>query len=240
MNEKSCSRCKEIKPFGEFNKSKDTKLGLSSACKECEREAQKRYRKYNTHKCQECGNEFKRRADSKSNNKYCKECSPRIHGALSKGRILEKARKGNYIPCDNCGEIHYKKLSQLKKGATHHFCNTKCQGEWSAKHYVPKKFISSVDNKGKNNGRYKHGNRIGGHDRHKKLKKLIKKRDGEGCLICKSKEKLHVHRITPGALGGKYELNNTVLLCNIHHAAVHKDYDLWKYKLLKMIKVISA
>lgn len=196
-----------------------------------------RYRKYIDYKCVDCGNEFSRRSDyKKTDNKHCKVCSAKKLGEQRRGGILEKARKGKYLPCDNCGTVHYKKLSQLKKGATHHFCNTTCQGEWSAKHFVPKEFIKSADNSGKNNGRYIHGNRIGGHDRHKKLKEQINSRDGLGCLLCKSTEKLHVHRILPGGVGGKYTLENTVILCNIHHAAVHKDYELWKDKLIKMVE----
>jgi hypothetical protein len=236
ITEKSCSRCKKVKPIREFYANNETKLGYSSACKECVREAHKGYRKYNTYQCQSCGNDFKRRSDNKdSNNKYCKSCSPKIYGALSKGRILEKTRKGKNVTCDNCGKEHYKRLSQLKKGATHHFCSNDCQGEWSAKHYVSNGFIKGTDNSGENNGRYKHGKRIGGHDRHKKLKEALATRDGSGCIICETSERIHVHRIIPGALGGKYTLENTVMLCNVHHAAVHRDYELWKEKLLNMI-----
>lgn len=34
---KVCSKCKVWKPFSEFGRGKDTKLGYRSACKECER-----------------------------------------------------------------------------------------------------------------------------------------------------------------------------------------------------------
>lgn len=234
QGEKKCSKCKLIKPYSEFYENNDTKLGLSSACKECERKSSKARRKYIEYKCEDCGSTFTRRSDHK-NTKYCNTCSKKRVADSQRGKILEKARKGSYVKCDNCEKEHYKRLSQLKLGHTHYFCGQECQGIWSAKHYVPNKFITSADNSGVNNGRYKHGKRIGGHDRHKKLKKQIIARDGEGCLICKSKEHIHVHRIMPGALGGKYELDNTVFLCNIHHAAVHKDYELWKDKLSKMV-----
>lgn len=236
ISTKSCSKCKQVKVLTEFNKGKDTKLGYQSACKACERESTKRYRKYISYKCTQCGDEFQRRSDyKKSDNKYCGPCSKKKIGEQNRGRILEKARKGKYLACDNCGMTHYKPLSQIAKGYTHHFCSTNCQGEWSAKHYVPKEFIKSADNSGEKNGRYIHGKRIGGHDRHKKLREQIKTRDGEGCLLCKSTDKIHVHRILPGGLGGKYTLENSVMLCNVHHAAIHKDYDLWKEKLIKMI-----
>jgi hypothetical protein len=194
-------------------------------------------RKYIDYKCQECGCGFKRRSDYKrTENKYCNPCSKKKLGEKNRGRILEKSRLGKYVPCDNCGSIHYKKLSQLKKGFVHHFCNSACQGEWSAKHSVPKDFIKNADNAGEKNGRYKHGKRIGGHDRHKNLKELIKARDGEGCLICKATDKIHVHRILPGGLDGKYTIENAVMLCSVHHAAVHRDYVLWKQKLEDYIK----
>jgi hypothetical protein len=193
-------------------------------------------RKYIKYTCEDCGTEFQRRSDyKKSDNKYCNPCSKKKLGERNRGRVLEKARKGKYVVCDNCGTEHYKKLSQLKKGATHNFCNSNCQGIWSAKHFVPKNFIKSVDNSGEKNGRYKDGKRVGEHDRHRKLKVEIKLRDGEGCLICGTSDKIHVHRILPGGLGGKYTLENTVMLCNIHHAAVHRDYEVWKQKLTNMI-----
>ena len=35
IESKQCSKCKVVKPYSEFYKSKDTKLGLSSKCKKC-------------------------------------------------------------------------------------------------------------------------------------------------------------------------------------------------------------
>jgi DNA-directed RNA polymerase subunit RPC12/RpoP len=236
MKEKGCSRCKLVKPLSEFNKGKDTKSGYQSACRECERIATKSYRKYRTFDCQLCGVEFKRRTDyKKSDNKHCAKCSNKVQGEKRRGKKLEKLRTGEYVTCDNCGKKHYKRQSQLKRNFSHTFCSGSCRGKWSAKHHVPDKFISSADNSGSRNGRYKHGNRVGGHDRHKKLRERIVKRDGNGCLICKSQNKIHVHRIIPGGLGGKYTIENTVILCSTHHAEVHRDYESWKLKLLQMI-----
>lgn len=236
ITEKSCSRCKEIKPLSGFRKGKDTKLGYQSACIECEKEATKKKRKYNVYKCKDCNEDFRRRSDNK-NTDYCAACSHKRRGEKQRGQILEKSRKGDYVKCDNCGEMHYKKRSQLKRGFTKHFCSQSCQGQWSAKYQVRQNFITSADNSGKNNGKYKDGKRIGTNDRHKHLKKKIIERDGEGCLICKNKERLHVHRILPGGLGGKYTLDNSVMLCNEHHEEVHQGYDVWKDKLFQMIEV---
>ena len=191
-------------------------------------------RKYVEVACEDCGALFTRRSDHKTS--ACKPCRGIRQSIQKTGKSIPSMLKGKNVTCDNCGKEHYKKRSQLKKGFTHHFCNSKCQGEWSAKHFVPKNFIKSADNSGEKNGRYKDGKRIGEHDRHRKLKEEIKLRDGEGCLICGTTDKIHVHRILPGGLGGKYTLENAVMLCNIHHAAVHRDYEVWKQKLTKMIE----
>src|SRR5699024_10081599 len=83
----------------------------------------------------------------------------------------------------------------------------------------------SVDNRGKNNGNYKHGKRIGrGGDPKRKLKEGIIKRDGKGCFLCGSSDYLHVHRVTPG---GEYSLSNAVILCRNHHALVHTNIKEW-------------
>ncbi|BBW99037.1 HNH endonuclease [Geobacillus subterraneus] len=231
---KVCSKCKVWKPFSEFGRGKDTKLGYRSACKECER---KRKKPYVNVKCERCGIEFKRRKDNVKEINYCVPCAKKIAGEKARGKIIPKARKGEYIKCDNCGKLHYKKRSQLKKDYKHRFCSHKCQAEWAAKHKVPGNLIKSVDNRGEKNGRYKNGKRIGEHERHKELKQQIKQRDGEGCLFCKTNEFIHVHRIIPGAFGGKYTLENCVLLCREHHQMVHDNYDYWKNELLKMIGV---
>ena len=229
---KVCSKCRVWKPYSEYWRGKDTKEGYKSACKECSKKYKKKYVEF---ECARCHQRFKRRKDLLKEINYCYACSKKIVGEKNKGKVLEKLRKGEYVSCDNCGKMHYKKRSHLKRGHKHHFCSKKCQGEWSAKHKVADTFILSANNKDKNNGRYKHGNRVGYHQRHKKLKEQIFKRDGKGCLLCKSLEELHVHRIIPGALGGKYELDNTVVLCKVHHQIVHNNYDFWKNELIKRI-----
>lgn len=244
--EKECTKCKQVKPLEEFHKHTKSKDGRKEACKECRNRENTEYRKKNPPKptkrkyfhqsCSQCKEEFRRRSDAKP--KYpdlCLKCANRKSAAERLGVPLPNALRGTFVECDHCGKRHYKKLSQLKRGHEHLFCSQKCQGLWSSIHRVPVNLISSVDNSGKNNGRYKHGKRIGGHDRHKNLKKKIVARDGKGCLLCKSEELIHVHRVTPGALGGKYEIGNTVILCNKHHEEVHLEYDRWKDKLLMMI-----
>ncbi|KKL06398.1 hypothetical protein LCGC14_2596430 [marine sediment metagenome] len=45
---KRCSKCKEVKPFSEFNKNRNNKDGLRFCCKECKMIIDKKYRQ--THK----------------------------------------------------------------------------------------------------------------------------------------------------------------------------------------------
>jgi hypothetical protein len=50
---KTCSKCKTIKEFTEFNKHKNTKDGHRSECRECEKEYKKLYRENNKEKVSE-------------------------------------------------------------------------------------------------------------------------------------------------------------------------------------------
>lgn len=178
-------------------------------------------RRYISFKCKSCGVDYKKRSDS-SNFDYCNKCG------------WKQMRNGKYVNCHQCGKKHYRPKSYLNRGEKM-FCSHKCNALWSGEHQIRTNFISKIDNSGKNNGRYKHGNRIGGHDRHKKLKVEIEKRDGEGCLFCERDDKIHVHRITPAACGGTYHLENVVMLCKDHHELVHSDYDKWKKKIEKAV-----
>lgn len=57
VTEKKCIKCDQIKNANLFNKSKETRDGLSSWCKECNAEYQKQYNEKNRDKL----NEFKRK-----------------------------------------------------------------------------------------------------------------------------------------------------------------------------------
>ena len=47
METKKCSKCGEIKPVGEFNKSKSSKDGLFAWCKSCQKQYKKKYAEKN-------------------------------------------------------------------------------------------------------------------------------------------------------------------------------------------------
>lgn len=222
-------------------------MGFKGACKvcrnkentECRKKAPKKpvKRKYVYVNCVDCKEILKRRTDQLRGENRCRVCANRKAAYERIGVPIPSMWTGRHLGCDECGREVYKPGSQIH---SHNFCSKECYVVWQKKNFNNPNFVKSADNSGKNNGRYKHGKRVGGHDRHKELKQQIKQRDGEGCLLCKKKEGLHVHRITPGALGGEYTLENTVVLCKKHHGAVHKDYEVWKDKLLKMTKSKSA
>lgn len=182
--------------------------------------------------CIECGIEFTRRTDlikRRNGNVYCsKECSNTANGRKSRGRILEKMRNGKEIKCQYCNKEFYVSASRLKNNAK--YCSRKCYTEWEKENDVPirKGFITSTDNRGKKNGRYKHGKRVGQNVNKPKVRKEVIERDGHYCLLCGTPGPgLHLHRVIYGSQGGKYEVNNCVLLCAIHHQEVHSSKKKW-------------
>ena len=159
-------------------------------------------------------------------------------GKTSK-RINKSYRKHvvRYKNCKNCNAEFYVAPSQEKQ----EYCKSSCIYEYKKKHgIVNKNFIGSADNRGVNNGRYKHGKRQGGHVQKQKLKDKIRKRDGERCLYCdRVKYGLHAHRVKYGSEGGKYEESNVVLLCGEHHMLVHENKKKWKPILLKYLETLD-
>lgn len=60
----------------------------------------------------------------------------------------------------------------------------------------------------------------------KKLKELVKERDGNKCVICKRKDKLHVHHINYDKQDSRPE--NLVTLCKYHHMMTNSDRETWE------------
>lgn len=198
-------------------------------------------RSYKEIKCSECGKKFERRIDQINRyglRNFCsRECVSKHQSRERKGKTIEKARKGTYKNCKRCGKEFYVRRSTLKKGAGK-FCSKDCQMKWQRERgIVPKGFISSVNNAGRNNGMYKHGKRIGGHISKKEVRQKVIERDGYWCLLCgKPGPGLHLHRVVYGSHGGKYEVDNCVLLCAIHHDQVHSSKKTWAPRLEQFIK----
>ena len=54
-----------------------------------------------------------------------------------------------------------------------------------------------------------------------KIRKEVLKRDNFCCLVCGSKENLHVHHLYPKYFGGSHQLSNLTTLCDKCHATRH-------------------
>lgn len=173
--------------------------------------------------CEECSVSFERRADRKGGWKLCNICSHKRNGKERIGTILSN-RKGEYLVCKVCEKSYYVSPSRIKAK----FCSNKCQGLYQQSQPLPKGFITSIDNKGKKNGRYKDGSRIGTNISKKNVRLGIIERDGNWCLKCGLPGPgLHLHRVIYGSQGGKYETANCVLLCAVHHEEIHSNKTEW-------------
>jgi len=133
-------------------------------------------------------------------------------------------RRGKNIVCKQCNKEFYVKPSRMSAK----FCSNKCQGKYQQSQPIPKGFITSVDNKGSKNGRYKDGKRVGTNVSKKNVRLGVIERDGNWCLKCGLPGPgLHLHRIIYGSQGGKYEIPNCVLLCAVHHEEIHSSKQKW-------------
>lgn len=72
MSEKICSKCKSVKPLHDFIKSKQSKDGLSSWCKQCNR-ARNRNSYYLDHQAQKARDKNKRDKNKKHYREYHKK-----------------------------------------------------------------------------------------------------------------------------------------------------------------------
>jgi 5-methylcytosine-specific restriction endonuclease McrA len=73
-----------------------------------------------------------------------------------------------------------------------------------------------------------------------KVRGKLKQRDGNWCLLCgKPGPGLHLHRIVYGSHGGKYEIDNCVQLCPVHHELVHSSKKTWAPKLTEYTETQS-
>lgn len=192
--------------------------------------------------CSECRTKFERRSDQVNRygkvNFCSKKCVSKYQSRERTGKPIPLARNGEYRKCRNCFKEYYINPYRAKK-TNSRYCSNKCQFDYQRKKgIVPKGFVSSANNKGKNNGMYRHGKRTGGNISRKELRKQIANRDGgDWCLLCgKPGPGLHLHRIIYGSQGGKYELDNCVQLCPIDHDKVHSSKKKWMPILLDHIK----
>lgn len=74
----------------------------------------------------------------------------------------------------------------------------------------------------------------------KTLKKKIKARDANKCMLCNSNDNLTLHHILRRERGGRTDMKNIITLCKVCHAKLHKDpknpYDDDLYELIGVNK----
>lgn len=200
-------------------------------------------RSYLKIKCTECGSKFEKRADQINRrsmvNLCSKDCISAYQSRNRKGKTIPNARTGQYRCCKHCKEEFYINNRRANKDNNGKFCSKECYYEWVRETgFIPNNFINSPNNSGKNNGRYKHGNRVGSHTNKKKVREKVIERDGGNwCLLCgKPGPGLHLHRIVYGSQNGNYEVDNCVQLCAECHALVHSSKKRWMPRLQKHIE----
>lgn len=136
------------------------------------------------------------------------------------------------LTCPQCGTEFYRGPSAIRLGAR--FCSRPCHGAWERAQ--PRLRVPQVDNSGKRNGRYKHGQRVGAHITKAKVRAAVAERDGDWCLLCgRPPRGLHLHRVRYGSEGGRYEVPNCVQLCGLHHDLVHSNKRVWQPMLVRFL-----
>lgn len=106
INEKKCTKCKQVKPISEFRKDKYTKDGFQTRCKYC---VDHKYKL----ECKQCGKEF---YGSHKTQKYCsKKC-----------RDYSKFKQITF-KCDYCGQESKMIESEYnRRNKKNHYCSKEC------------------------------------------------------------------------------------------------------------------
>ncbi len=100
--------------------------------------------------------------------------------------------------CDMCGELVYRRPTQLKLNKNN-YCSALCQHE-------------SMRKKGPKMG-----------SRNKRIPRRIRKERGDICQVCGWDEaRCDVHHIVEWSEGGTDEPDNLIVLCPNHHRLVHE------------------
>ncbi len=115
METKFCTKCKQDKPFNEFNKDKSKKYGLSSRCKKCSNNKFKgNYKNINLNTKKECNtcleqktlhNFPKHKQSTDGFNKKCKECINKFNRERAAKRLQTSIEISEFKKCGKCGEI---------------------------------------------------------------------------------------------------------------------------------------
>jgi ribosomal protein S14 len=171
----------------------------------------------------------------RSENVFCShKCYSKWKSIHQRGVERPSQQRRVVNKCLFCGKDRVAKLSEVKRGGGK-FCDHRCEGLY----YIGQKMLNwkNVDNSGKNNGRYKHGKRIGGRysKEELRLREAVASRDQNRCVLC-GEEWHHQHHITPKTMGGENTIDNLLCLCHKCHSIVHKDLVHWQPLLAAILQ----
>ena len=122
---KVCKECGELKLMIKFGKDKGHKDGRINQCYKCRNN---RHKKYN-HICEYCGKEFV----GTKNQRFHTECKHKWLGERQQKENHPNWKGGKVlVNCDNCGQPISIDQYRLEY-SEHHFCNSKCKGDWYSK-----------------------------------------------------------------------------------------------------------
>lgn len=176
--------------------------------------------------CEECSDEYRKKAHGCTYKNLCYNCSQKKGWKKHKGQIHQKSRTGKYKKCKVCEKEFYVKKGRL---STRKYCSWDCYHNWMKENPRTDFMVG------------KHGICVAKRTHHRGNKRKIKQelieRDGgKECLICGIPgDGLHMHRVVYGSQGGKYETSNCVQLCGDDHALVHSSKKTWLDPLLRYL-----
>lgn len=170
--------------------------------------------------CKTCGKELMR-----TGVEYCSEKCVKRKGVLRQKRFV--------VNCDNCSKTMRRLKTHINKT---NFCSIDCKNDFHSKIM-----------KGENNPRFKDGI-WKNHRRVKrsysgftlKLKKQIRKRDGNKCQVCGIEKEehgmnMHVHHID--YIKENNSPSNLICVCRYCHGTIHGDEKKWQEILLKKLSL---
>ncbi len=145
-------------------------------------------------------------------------------------------RKPNY-DCSECGQPHYVRPNALEK-YKHHFCSRQCFSkftqlplkkcpvcsiEFRRSHRRVQFCSMNCAQKGRDRTRNKY-QFPGKNVQERRFNELKHLSNFDSCMVvgCPYNILYDIHRLIPGADGGKYVIGNMFAICPNHHAEVHR------------------
>lgn len=204
---KTCSRCKQTFNADNFAKDRSKKSGLSSACKLCLRERDKKYRLENCEKYL-----LKAKTYRDKNKEICNQRTKNWQ-QQNKQKAYETAKKWRQSNKEKVKEYDRRYRQKL----------TKEQRREERQKYLQKNPNYYLD------GNYQRRMRVN-QQRFKVSKKEITKLKSQSCFYCQSQEKIVIDHVIPLSRGGSHSVGNLVSACQkCNLSKYNKFITEWKY-----------